>query len=271
MEITKIKLSEHYDINSNAYVEIVRPTAMLDRGDLNKLPALVICPGGGYFMVSKREGEPVALEFLARGYVTMILTYSTTSNEENSRYPMQIEELMAAVDYLTRNAESYAVDPDRIFLIGFSAGAHLACNLGAHYHRYLDRYNINIKGICLAYPVISSELGISGNTYNNLLRGYDGEERERLLQDLSFNRADLTHFPPAFVWTTSTDEIVPPVNAISFVENLLKYGKKCEFHLYPKGPHGLSTCSELINEPIPELNQVSSWIDLCNQFFMSLH
>lgn len=270
MEITKIKLSDHYDIKSNAYVEIMRPTAMLDRGEITNLPALVICPGGGYGMVSKREGEPVALEFLARGYVTMILTYSTISNEENSRYPMQIEELMSAVDYLTRNAESYSVDPERIFLMGFSAGGHLACNLGAHYHRHLDKYKIKIKGICLAYPVIASELGISGNTYKNLLRGYEGEEKERLLQALSFNHADLTYFPPAFIWTTATDQIVPPVNSISFVENLLKYGKKCEFHLYPKGPHGLSTCSELINAPLPELRQVSSWIDLCDQFFMNL-
>jgi acetyl esterase/lipase len=270
MEITKIKLSDHYDVKTNAYVEIIRPTEMLDRGEITSFPALIICPGGGYGMVSKREGEPVALEFLARGYVTMILTYSTLSTEENSAYPMQIEELMSAIDYLTKNAERYSVDPERMFLIGFSAGGHLVCNLGAHYHRYLDRYKINIKGICLSYPVIASELGTSGNTYKNLLRGYEGEEKERLLEDLSFNRADLTRFPPAFVWTTSTDDLVPALNSVSLVENLLKHGRRCEFHLFPKGPHGLSTGAALINSPLPELKQISTWVDLCNQFFMSL-
>lgn len=270
MKISKIRLSEHYSLNSEAFLTIIQPTELLDRGSIENLPVLLICPGGGYGMVSKREGEPVALEFLARGYVTAILNYSTITTASESHYPMQLNELMAAVDYLANNYNEYGLDPDKIFLIGFSAGGHLVCNLGADYQNHLESYKLKIRGVCLAYPVISSDFGSSGNTYNNLLNNCDEDEKKILMQKLSFNHAELSQFPPAFVWTTNTDELVSPQNSISFVENLSIHKRQCEFHLFPIGPHGLSTCSGLINNPIPQLSQVAQWIDMCDRFFKSL-
>ncbi len=270
MKISRIKLCEHYNLDTEAFLDIIQPTDLLDRGSVNDLPVLLICPGGGYGMVSKREGEPVALEFLAKGYVTAILNYSTITTASKSFYPMQLHELMASVDYLANNSGSYGFDSDKIFVMGFSAGAHLTCNLGADYQNHLKDYNLKIRGVCLAYPVISSEFGAAGNTYNNLLNNYSEDEKSALMQKLSFNHADLSQFPPAFVWTTNTDELVSPLNAISFVENLSKYNRYCEFHLFPKGPHGLSTCSELINNPIPQLNHVAEWTHMCDKFFKSL-
>lgn len=270
MKISRIKISEHYDLNTEAYFDIIQPTDMLDRGALRALPALLICPGGAYGMLSKREGEPVALEFLARGYVAVILNYSVVTNEGNNSYPKQLHELMAAFDYLSANCEEFGIDPDRIFVMGFSAGGHLVCNLGVEYPDYLSRYNLKIKGICLAYPVISSDFGISGNTYNNLLKDYEGEKKEHLLKSLSFTNSNLEKFPPTFIWTTNTDNVVSSLNSIVFVEMLSRFNRTCEFHLFPIGPHGFSTASELINEPNPQLKHVSEWIDMCDKFFKSL-
>ena len=221
-------------------------------------------------MVSRREGEPVALEFLARGYVTAILNYTTVSTAKRSHYPMQLNELMATFDYLAKNCDEYGIDPDKLFVMGFSAGGHLACNLGADYHNHLSKYDIKIKGVCLGYPVISSEFGLSGNTYENLLNSYSGEEKAALMNELSFEKANLEKFPPTFIWTTNTDELVSPANSIRFVESLSKHKCRCEFHMFPIGPHGLSTCSKLINNPISELEHVSGWIDMCDKFFKSL-
>ena len=270
MKISKIKLADYYDLKTEAFLNIIQPTELLDRGTLENLPVLLICPGGGYGMVSKREGEPVALEFLARGYVTAILNYSTITNEKESHYPMQLHELMAAMDYLANNHAKYGLDPDKIFVMGFSAGGHLACNLGVDYQNHLEQYKIKIKGICLCYPVISSEFGLSGNTYINLLNSYQADEKNALMKTLSFNHANLEEFPPTFIWTTNTDKLVSPLNSVSFVENMIKHQRHCEFHMFPIGPHGLSTCSELINDSIPQLNQVAQWIDMCDRFFKSL-
>ncbi len=270
MKISRINIADHYKLDTEAFFDIIQPTELLDRGSIDNLPALLICPGGGYGMLSKREGEPVALEFLARGYVTIILNYSTITTASKSLYPMQLNELMATVDYLVNNHSMYGLDPDKIFVMGFSAGGHLACNLGVEYPQHLSTYKLKIRGICLAYPVISSVFGISGNTYNNLLNGYNPDEKEVLMKRLSFDGADLEQFPPTFIWATNTDELVSPLNSIVFVEKLSQYKRPCEFHLFPTGPHGLSTCSELINAPIPQLNQVAEWINMCDRFFRSL-
>lgn len=270
MKISKIMLSDHYNLETEAFLNIIQPTELLDRGSIDDLPVLLICPGGGYGMVSKREGEPVALEFLARGYVTAILSYSTITTAKESHYPMQLHELMSAMDYLANNYDEYGFDPDKIFVMGFSAGGHLVCNLGVDYQNHLKDYKLKIKGVCLGYPVISSEFGFSGNTYNNLLNSYPEDEKCLLMKTLSFEHANLEKFPPTFIWTTNTDELVSPINSVSLVKNLIKYKRQCEFHMFPIGPHGLSTCSELINNPIPQLNQVAQWIDMCDRFFKSL-
>ena len=270
MEISRINISDHYKLETDAFLDIIQPTELLDRGTIDDLPLLLICPGGGYGMVSKREGEPVALEFLARGYVTAILNYSTVTTAKSSSYPIQLHELMASVDYLVNNNEKYGFSSDKIFVMGFSAGGHLVCDLGVEYTKYRSIYKLDIKGICLCYPVISADFGISGNTYNNLLGSYEGEKREELIEELSFNHSDLSDFPPTFIWTTNTDGVVSPLNSIVFVEKLSLYNRPCEFHLFPIGPHGMSTCSELINEPIPQLKQVGQWIDLCDKYFKSL-
>ena len=93
-------------------------------------PAVLIIPGGGYEHVSVREGEPVALRFLAQGYHAFVLEYSVEA-AACDKHPL--EELARTVLMVRQNAEKWLVDPQKVVVIGFSAGGHLAASLGVHW------------------------------------------------------------------------------------------------------------------------------------------
>ena len=86
-----------------------------------KRPAVIIVPGGGYEKVSRREGEPTAMQFIARGFQAFVLNY-TVGGEKGASYPEQLFEVAACVDYVRKNAAEYGVNSKEIFVIGFSAG-----------------------------------------------------------------------------------------------------------------------------------------------------
>ena len=98
--------------------------------NLNVCPAVLICPGGGYVMCSQRESEPVALNFLPEGYNVFVLTYSVAPH----RFPTQLREVAAAMELIYANAAAWHCDTERVAIMGFSAGGHLA----AHYSTCFD-------------------------------------------------------------------------------------------------------------------------------------
>lgn len=125
-----------------------------------KRPVIVICPGGGYTMTSDREAEPIAMQYLARGYHAVILRYSVAP----ARYPLALLQLAKSVAYLREHAEEFHIDTAKIILQGFSAGAHLAASLGVFWkekfisevlHKYkvpveLHLYPTGVHGLSLA-------------------------------------------------------------------------------------------------------------------------
>ena len=90
-----------------------------------KRPVVVICPGGGYTMTSDREAEPIAMQYLAKGYHSVILRYSV----EPARYPLALLQLAKSVAFLRENAAEFHIDTNKIVIQGFSAGGHLAASL----------------------------------------------------------------------------------------------------------------------------------------------
>ena len=267
MEIKKINIAEVYNLNGNAFLTAFSDLDYLDHGKIKKQPAMLICPGGGYGMVSKREGTPVAIEFLSHGFTPFVLTYSV--GKEFS-YPTQLNEVAASIDYIRRNADDLGIDEDKIYLIGFSAGGHLVANIGVEYPELADKYDAMPNGVCLCYPVITSEFGYSGGTYDNLLNNYSKEDKEKLLNKLSFTTRDLSKFPPCFIWTTANDGCVMSQNSIAFVSKLVEAKVKCEFHMYPDGKHGISIGTEAINNNEEYLAIVRTWVKLCVDFFKNL-
>ena len=232
-----------------------------------KRPAVIVVPGGGYGMTSKREGEPIAHAFLAQGFQTFILWYSVAPD---AVYPTQLLQLAAAVDYVKKHAEEMNVNPEEVFVVGFSAGGHLAGNLAVEHQDVSQKAGVALNckptAVGLSYPVISQINGHQGS-YINLLMGYTEEAKTELMKTLCLDEVVSKDTPPAFIWTTADDAVVPACNALRYALALARNGIEYELHVYPRGPHGLSTCSAEINIPAPQNQRMKRWVDDCAVFF----
>lgn len=232
-------------------------------------PAVIVVPGGAYQMVSKREGEPVALEFLSRGFHAFVLNY-LVGGENGVPYPEQLLELASAVDYVKKHAKEMQVNEKEIFVVGFSAGGHLTGNLAVEYATVSEKAGQELDckptAVGLAYPVISKIHGHQGS-YNNLLYGYSEEEKTQLMKKLNLDWAVTKDTPPAFIWATAEDTCVPADNALRFAMALGSKGVPYELHIYPKGWHGTSTGHLEINQESDCLSRIVAWNDDCAKFF----
>ena len=130
-----------------------------------KRPCAVICPGGAYKYCSDREADPIAEAYFAKGFQVFILYYSTTGRElERPATGLRpLGELSESVVHIRENSALYGVDPEKIAVIGFSAGAHLAGSLGVHWNsEKLREFYPSEPGknrpdaMVLSYPVISA-------------------------------------------------------------------------------------------------------------------
>ena len=239
-----------------------------------KRPALIVVPGGGYGMVSRREAEPVAFAFMAKGFQTFILDYAV-GGENGYPYPEQLIELGVSVDYVKKHADEFSVNPDEIFVVGFSAGGHLTANLAVEYASVPEKagkpLDAKPTAVGLSYPVISKIHGHQGS-YEYLLYGYSEEAKEELLKTLNLDQAVSEQTPPAFIWTTAKDKAVPPDNALRYAMALDKFGIDYELHVYPRGQHGTSVGNLEINvvnenQTANNLYQITRWVEDCANFF----
>ncbi len=267
MKYQTIQLKELYNVQDGTLTVMAGDSPFDVKKEAWKRPAVIVVPGGGYGMVSKREGEPVAFEFLAKGFHTFILNYTVAPK---AHYPEQLLQLACSVDYIKKNAEQLCVNPDEIFVVGFSAGGHLAANLSTDYTQAIEAYgsplDCKVAGAGLCYPVITKKNGHLGS-YINLLNGYTQEEQEALLKKLNLNEIVCQRTAPAFIWATATDEIVPPSSALRYALAMDEQKLPYELHVYPIGNHGLSTCDSEVNPPDVNLRKASKWIDDCAEFF----
>lgn len=210
-----------------------------------KRPTVVICPGGGYLMTSDREAEPIAMQYLAKGYHAVILRYSVAP----ARYPLALLQLAKSVAYLREHAEEYHVDKDRIIVEGFSAGGHLAASLGVFWKKEFIAKALGVNsemvkpnGMVLSYPVITSGEFAHKGSFESLLGEEYGNQEKRQEQSLELQVSKDT--PPVFLWHTVTDDCVPVENSLLFFHALRRHGVSVEMHLYPVGGHGLSLANE---------------------------
>lgn len=235
-----------------------------------KRPAVIVVPGGAYACVSRREAMPIASEFFAKGYQVFVLQYLTCNDDV--RYPEQLIELGSAIDYVKKNADKFLVNPDEVFVIGFSAGGHLVGNLAVEYQDVSKKAGVELncepKAVGLCYPVISQKTAYKGS-HENLLNGYTDEAKAELLKTLNLDEAVSEKTPPAFIWTTKEDNVVPSENSLLFALAMARNNRPYELHVYPTGTHGLSTGSKEINAPEAKTERLVGWIDLCVKFFRS--
>lgn len=141
----------------NAYLQTIgKSVGMIER----KMPAVVICPGGAYQMVSDSEGDPVAKEFLSAGYHLFVLNYSTGEEAANFNPLCQ---LASTVAQIRTHAEEWKIDENKIAVCGFSAGGHLEVSLGTLFNeeKFLEVWkraeNVRPDAMILCYPVILAD------------------------------------------------------------------------------------------------------------------
>lgn len=232
-----------------------------------KRPVMVICPGGSYCFVSKREGEPVALAFVSRGYHAVVLDYSV---HPNAKYPTSLLELGRLVATLRANAEEWHIDPDKIFVMGFSAGGHLAASYGCFWSDGMisdalgcDKEMLRPNGLFLCYPVITSGEKAHRESFRNLL----GERYYELVEKMSLEKQVNSDTPPTFLWHTLTDDLVHYENSALFADALREKAIAVELHLFPKGVHGLSLANSVTAIDEWQIEPCcQGWVDLAEKW-----
>lgn len=259
-----VKLRERYPFVNGGEIEILCMENPSGREGYLR-PMVVVVPGGAYRFVSEREGMPVAMDFLKERYQVCVLKY--LCSPQGATYPEQLLELAAAVDYIKKNAARLRVDPEEIFLVGFSAGGHLVADYSLESRTLNDKrktaLDTAISAVGLCYPVIDDH----EDSLDNLLCGYAGEEKAALKEHLRLSRLVTADTPPTFLWTTAEDRLVPPQNSLRYALALADCGVPYELHVYPKGGHGLSNGSPEINDDLEAARMISVWTKDMARFF----
>ena len=207
--------------------------------------ALIICPGGGYDYCSEREAEPIAFRFIAHGISCFVLRYTC-----QRVFPQDALECAAAVKYVRENAAKYDIDPNKIAVMGFSAGGHLAATMANLWNSEIltkplgcTPEDIKVNASVLCYAVLTSEPEFTHEgSIQNLLRG---RENDQELRDfLAMEKRVGAHTPPTFLWHCADDGCVRVQNSLFYMTSLAKYWIPFESHIYEHGGHGLGLCDE---------------------------
>ncbi|MFZ1978914.1 MAG: alpha/beta hydrolase, partial [Bacteroidota bacterium] len=204
--------------------------------------AILICPGGGYRYVSiVNEGYEVARWLNENGITAVILKYRLPSDSimtDKSIGPLQ--DVQEAMRMIRRNAVSWSLNPDKIGIIGFSAGGHLASTLCTRFedsvYETSDDINARPDFSILVYPVISMNKSITHGGTREMLLGIN--PKETLIKKFSSELHVTDRTPPAFLVHASDDPAVPVENSINYYLALLKHDIPAEIHIYQAGGHG---------------------------------
>lgn len=252
MRCFKVNLKDEFaflgENGRDPWVECYLPYNMseMKREDY-KRPCMVVCPGGGYGMCSQRESEPIALQFLSLGFNVFVINYSVSPH----RYPTQLREVAALFELIHKNADEWNCNTERIGIIGFSAGGHLAAHYSNAYISDAVRevFHESKKPFCsiLCYPVILTDKNLTHQGSIKNLSGIDYPEGE-VADMFSCDKLVGAHTPPAFIWHTAADPVVPVRCSLSYAAALADNKIPFELHVYPYGRHGLSTADWQVYE-----------------------
>jgi acetyl esterase/lipase len=221
-----------------------RPTITAYRpsgGARNTGTAIIIAPGGGYSgLATAHEGVQEANWFNAMGVTAFVLKYRLGPRYH---HPIELGDAQRAIRMVRARAAEFNIQPDRIGMMGFSAGGHLTATAGTHFDAGnadaadpVDRASSRPDFLILAYPVISFDPSI---THAGSVRNLLGDNPDpKLIQELSAELQVTAQTPPTFIYHTSNDSGVPVENSVRFYLALRKAKVAAEMHLFESGPHG---------------------------------
>ncbi|AQG81308.1 alpha/beta hydrolase [Spirosoma montaniterrae] len=245
-------------------VSVPTLTAYLPPKDKATGAAVMICPGGGYWILaSGHEGEDIARWFNGMGVTAFVLKYRLPdSTIMTNPHEVPLMDAMQGMKLIRQNASRYGIDANKIGVMGFSAGGHLASTLSTHYHRGPNaseqaKPNFSI----LVYPVVT--FGDNAHTGS----------RDKLLGKLKKSSDMVAYYsnelqvtsqtPPTFLVHSQDDKAVPVENSIGYYRACLKNGVPVEMHLYPTGGHGYGLRTA-------KFGSLNNWPDACRAWLMAL-
>ncbi|MGJ5643074.1 alpha/beta hydrolase [Formosa sp. S-31] len=203
--------------------------------------AVVVCPGGGYsHLAMNKEGLKVGSWLSQLGITVFVLKYRLPSDDIMTNKTIgPLQDAQEAVRYARRHAKNYHLNPDKIGVLGFSAGGHLASTLSTHYNDAVYQHdNISARPdfSILIYPVISMKDGITHQGSKTCLLGKNPAE-----DTVNFysNELQITpDTPPTFLIHATDDGAVPVENSLNYYLALKANKVPAEMHIFEKGGHG---------------------------------
>ena len=217
---------------------------------------VVICPGGGYrALAMDHEGHQVARWLTTRGVAAAIVKYRLGPRY---RHPAPLQDVLRAIRLVRSRAAELGVRPDRIGVMGFSAGGHLASSAATLFDLADARAKDGLEAVSsrpdfaiLGYPVIVFGADVTHKGSQQHLLG-DTPSAD-LVGLLSTDRQVTAKTPPTFLFHTNEDAGVPPQNSVAFYLALKNAGVPAELHIYEKGAHGVGLA--------PADRELSTWPD----------
>jgi acetyl esterase/lipase len=227
--------------------------------------AVVICPGGGYTNVAiDHEGHQVARWLNSIGVAGIVLKYRIAPKYH---HPAPLQDAQRALRTVRARAKEWRINPNKIGILGFSAGGHLASTAGTHFDKGdsaakdpVERESCRPDFQILVYPVISL---VPPNAHmgsrNNLL----GKNPDvKLVESLCNDKQVSSDTPPAFLAHTREDKAVVAANSEAFYDACKKANVAAELHLFDKGAHGLGLG--------PKILEFSQWPSRCERWLRTI-
>lgn len=223
----------------------------------NPFPAMIVCPGGGYARHADHEGKTIAEWLNKIGISVIVLRYRVAPY----RYPAALNDAQVTIQLTRYNHQEWNIDPNRVGIMGFSAGGHAAANAGLDFkdedksaETPIDHYSSRPDLMVLGYPVITMEDAqyVHEGSKLNLL----GKQPSLpLIRKTSHEKQVTTETPPAFLWHTADDRSVSVENSLMFAHSLGKHNIPYALHIFESGKHGLGLATDH-----PEAKE---WTKLC--------
>ena len=210
---------------------------------------MLVLPGGGYSHVSHQEGPPVTAWLNSIGISAVVLEYSVSSDSAKGIYPLPQLQALFTFRFLRAHATALNIDPNRIGVVGFSAGGHLAasCSQAFDHPDYLLDLDASLAGVSarpdasiLCYPVISAGPHGHVGSFECLLGRASTPSQ---WSALSWEHRIHPNSPPSFLSHTAEDAAVPVENSYLYAMALQQARIPHALHVFPQGAHGLGLCS----------------------------
>lgn len=244
-------MSTQINLKTKNFVEVIYR-------DEQKRNLVLIFPGGGYQYTSSREGKPVSDVFYKLGYHTAIYHYRETL----LIHPYVINEVNEVLTEIRRLPLV-----DKVFVLGFSAGGHLALHSLITYPKLID-------GGILGYPVVSS---MPQAIHKGSFRALTGSDDQTEYDKVSLETLIHHKLPPIFIFHTSDDASVPVVNTLLLKKALEETNTRFEIKLYDHGPHGISIATKEVafegwdkDHFEYQFRHISGWVNLAHEFINTL-